>query len=172
MMASRFLAAPRPAVTPRGWRGRLAVLVDGLFTGLDQAYRDLLYGVLRHRVLTVVVAAAILGASLLLLPWMGSEFLPPSDEGEVRVTGKMEIGTRLDLVDQQTRRMEEIVYRAVPERVSSVAYVVATRGNPNAASQGQIRLSLTPASQRTRSDDAPPCVSQSLDHTPTANRRY
>ncbi len=152
MMASRFLAAPRPAVTPRGWRGRLAGLVDGLFTGLDQAYRDLLYGVLRHRVLTVVVAAAMLGASLLLLPWIGSEFLPPSDEGEVRVTGKMEIGTRLDLVDQQTRRMEEIVYRAVPERVSSVAYVVATRGNPNAASQGQIRLSLTPASQRTRSN--------------------
>jgi hypothetical protein len=45
---------------------------------------------------TALSAAALLGASLLLLPLIGSEFLPPSDEGEVRVTGKMEIGTRLD----------------------------------------------------------------------------
>jgi hypothetical protein len=36
------------------------------------------------------------------LPLIGSEFLPPSDEGEVRVSGKMEIGTRLELVDHVT----------------------------------------------------------------------
>jgi len=146
MLASRFLTAPR------GRRGRLATLADAAFTGLDNAYRDLLYGVLRHRVVTVVAAAAILGASLFLLPWIGSEFLPPSDEGEVRVTGKMEVGTRLDLVDQQTRRMEDIVYRAVPEMMSAVASVGASGGNPDAASEGEIRLSLVPASQRTRSN--------------------
>jgi multidrug efflux pump subunit AcrB len=27
---------------------------------------------------------------------IGTEFLPPSDEGEVRVTGEMDVGTRLD----------------------------------------------------------------------------
>jgi HAE1 family hydrophobic/amphiphilic exporter-1 len=68
------------------------------------------------------------------------------------VTGKMEVGTRLDLVDQQTRLMEDIVYRAVPEMVSSVVSVGATGNNPDAASEGEIRLSLTPASQRTRSN--------------------
>jgi HAE1 family hydrophobic/amphiphilic exporter-1 len=87
-----------------------------------------------------------------LLPRIGSEFLPPSDEGEVRVTGKMEVGTRLALVDQQTRRIEDIVYRAVPEMVSAVASVGASGGNPDAASEGEVRLSLVPASQRTRSN--------------------
>ena len=38
--------------------------------------------------------------SLSLLPLIGSEFLPPSDEGEVRVEAEMEIATRLDLVDE------------------------------------------------------------------------
>jgi HAE1 family hydrophobic/amphiphilic exporter-1 len=146
MLASRFLTPPRAR------RSRLAALADKGFVGLDNAYRDLLYGVLRHRVSTIVVAAAILGASLLLLPWIGSEFLPPSDEGEVRVNGKMEIGTRLDIVDQQTRRMEDIVYQAVPEMVSAVASVGASGGNPDAASEGEIRLSLVPASERTRSN--------------------
>jgi hydrophobic/amphiphilic exporter-1 (mainly G- bacteria), HAE1 family len=65
----------------------------------------------------------VLGASLLLLPLIGSEFLPPSDEGEVNVTGKMEIGTRLDLVDRQTRLMEQIVQPAVPEAVAAVVSV-------------------------------------------------
>jgi HAE1 family hydrophobic/amphiphilic exporter-1 len=64
----------------------------------------------------------------------------------------MEIGTRLGLVDQQTRRIEEIVYPAVPETVSSVVSVGASGGNPNAASEGEIRLSLVPASQRERSN--------------------
>ncbi len=72
------------------------------------------------------MALVILAASLLLLPFIGTEFLPPSDEGEVRVTGEMEIGTRLDLVDQQTRNMEKIVYQAVPETVSSVVSVGAS----------------------------------------------
>jgi HAE1 family hydrophobic/amphiphilic exporter-1 len=152
MLASRLLTTPHRDEAPRGRAGRLAAVADRLFAGLDNTYRDLLYRVLRHRLLTVVVAATAFSASLLLLPWIGSEFLPPSDEGAVRVNGKMEIGTRLGLVDQQTRHMEEIVYPAVPEMVSSVASVGASGGNPDAASEGEISLSLVPASQRERSN--------------------
>jgi HAE1 family hydrophobic/amphiphilic exporter-1 len=83
---------------------------------------------------------------------IGSEFLPPSDEGEVRITGKMEIGTRLELVDRQTRKMEQIVYAAVPEAVSSVVSVGASGWRPGAGARGRIRMSLVPASQRKRSN--------------------
>ena len=144
VLASRLLTPPHRDPEPRGWRGWLATRAGQFFSGLDTAYRNLLHRVLDHRVLTIMAAGVACGASLFLLPWIGSEFLPPSDEGEVRVSGKMEIGTRLELVDQQTRLMEAIVYPAVPERVSSVATV---RG-----SQGGIRLSLVPASQRDRSN--------------------
>ncbi|MDA3789056.1 MAG: LD-carboxypeptidase, partial [Desulfobacula sp.] len=69
-----------------------------LFMGFSDAtaffsYRDFLLGVLRHRVLAVFTAVAALGASLLLIPYIGTEFIPPSDEGEVRITGEMELGT-------------------------------------------------------------------------------
>jgi hydrophobic/amphiphilic exporter-1 (mainly G- bacteria), HAE1 family len=99
-----------------------------------------------------LAAAAVLGASLLLLPLIGSEFLPPSDEGEVNVTGKMEIGTRLDLVDRQTRLMEQIVQPAVPEAVASVVSVGAYGWRADAGSEGEIRMSLLPAAQRERSN--------------------
>lgn len=72
----------------------------------------------------------------------------------MRVTGEMAIGTRLDLVDRQTRRMEAIVLAAVPEVVSSVVTVGASGRNAEASSQGEISLTLVPAARRERSNVA------------------
>jgi HAE1 family hydrophobic/amphiphilic exporter-1 len=155
MLASRLLETPGQRRVRRvAWIERLISWSDALFKRLDNAYRDLLTKVLRHRLLTVAIALSLLGASLLLLPFIGTEFLPPSDEGEVRVTGEMEIGTRLDLLDQQARRMEEIVYAAVPEAVSSVITVGSSGWRPGDAAKTEIRLSLVPASERERSNTA------------------
>jgi HAE1 family hydrophobic/amphiphilic exporter-1 len=147
MLASKLLESPEELHKSRArWLDRLASAADGLFRALDHAYRDLLYWVLRHRLITIVVSFAMLAASLLLYPMIGTEFLPPSDEGEVRISGEMEPGTRLDIVDQQARRMEAIVIPAVPELVSSVVSV--------REGEAEIRMSLTPAAQRTRSNSA------------------
>jgi HAE1 family hydrophobic/amphiphilic exporter-1 len=153
MLASRLLKPPEELAWGQvTWLRSLSGRADAAFRGLDTAYRDLLRRVLRHPWRTVLAAVALLGASLLLLPLIGTEFLPPSDEGEVRVTGEMEIGTRLDLVDQQSRRLEEIVYPAVPEAVSSVISVGASGFNPSDAATAEMRISLTPAAQRERSN--------------------
>ncbi|MCG6892218.1 MAG: efflux RND transporter permease subunit, partial [Desulfobacteraceae bacterium] len=152
MLASRLLKPSRLTGGGPGWTGRLAGISATFFTDLDNAYRELLRWVLVHRFVTVSAALALLGGSLLLLPLIGTEFLPPSDEGEVRVTGKMEIGTRLALVDRQTRIMEEQVMAAVPEVVASVVSVGATGWRASAGSEGEIRLSLVPAVQRKRSN--------------------
>ncbi|MEJ2220088.1 MAG: efflux RND transporter permease subunit [Desulfobacterales bacterium] len=153
MLASRLLTSGRQHVQePVSRPNRWAAAAISLFSGLENAYLDLLRWVLRHRMVTVFAAAAVLGASLLLLTLIGSEFLPPSDEGEVRVSGKMEIGTRLELVDRQTRIMEQIVQPAVPETVASVVSVGASGWRADAGAEGEIRMSLLPAAQRKRSN--------------------
>ncbi len=153
MLASRLLKSFIEPHPERGaWIARSVAASNTFFGGLDNSYLNLVRWVLGHRLVTVLVAAAVLGGSLLLLPMIGSEFLPPSDEGEVRVTGKMEIATRLELVDRQTRKMEQIVYAAVPEAVASVVSVGASGWRPGAGARGQIRMSLLPAAQRERSN--------------------
>ncbi len=153
MLASRLLTSSQQRLKDQASRtNRWAAAANSVFVSLENAYLDLLRRVLDHRLVTVVAAAAVLGASLLLLPLIGTEFLPPSDEGEVRVTGKMEIGTRLDLVDRQTRIMEQIIQPAVPETESSVVSVGSTGWRPDAGSEGEIRLSLLPAAERKRSN--------------------
>ncbi len=155
MLASRLLnSSLGPRKHRRIFVERSIAFSNALFLSLDKAYLRLLKKVLSHRLATVFTATALLGLSLLLLPMIGSEFLPPSDEGEVRITGKMEIGTRLALVDQQTRKMEKIVYPAVPETVASVVTVGDSGHRANAASQGEIILSLAPAAQRDRTNVA------------------
>ena len=153
MLSSRFLAQhrrlPNPSATSANHWTQSA---RAAYSGLETAYRALLYRVLDHRIITILSAAALLGASLLLLPMIGSEFLPPSDEGEVRVTGKMEIGTRLDIVDRHTRTMEQIVQAAVPETTASVTSVGASGWRADAGSEGELRISLSPSSQRDRSN--------------------
>jgi len=149
MLSSRLIDPAAPGARAHG---RLARAAEAGFEALGTGYRRLLASVLRHPWLTVLGSTATLGASLLLAPYIGSEFMPPSDEGEVSVTGEMEVGTRLDLVDRQTRRMEDIVLPAVPEIVSSVVTVGATGRNAAAASQGEIRLTLTGAARRERSN--------------------
>jgi HAE1 family hydrophobic/amphiphilic exporter-1 len=150
MLASRLLAAPEAG--SGGWGARLAARAGAALTALENAYRDVLEWVLRRRLTTVFGAAGLLAASLLLVPYIGTEFLPPSDEGEVRVSGEMEVGTRLDLIDRQTRIMEQLVYDAVPEMVSSVVSVVTSGSRGSATASGDIRVSLSPAAQRQRSN--------------------
>lgn len=150
VLASKLLSSAPDAEGARPGRlRRLAAALAVAFDRLDAAYRDLVRRVLRHRPATIVAAVAALAGSLLLLPLIGTEFLPPSDEGEVRVTGEMELGTRLDLVDRQTRLIEEVVKEAVPEAVAAVTSVVGGSGDE---AVGQIRLSLVAAGERDRSN--------------------
>ena len=153
MLASRLLQPrERRSRAQASWLRALSERADTAFKCLDNSYRNLLHKVLRHCWRTVFIATAMLALSLLLLPLIGTEFLPPSDEGEVRVSGEMEVGTRLELVDQQTRRLEQLVYPAVPEAISSVVSVGTTGSHPADASKGEITLALTPAAQRNRSN--------------------
>ncbi len=158
MLASRLLKpddqetkansnASRPS-----WFARAGALAERFFEGLENAYRGLLISALRYRLLSVGGAVVMLGICLLLVPFIGSEFLPPSDEGEVSVTGEMEIGTRLDLVDQQTKLIENVVNNHVPEATAKIVSVGASGWRPDSGATGSIDLTLSPSWERERSN--------------------
>lgn len=151
MLASKLLKsraelhASRPALLER-----IAESAERGFGKLDEAYRDLLRSVLRHRMLTLALAGMLLAGSALLYPLIGTEFMPPSDEGEVRVTGEMAQGTRLELVNEQTQKLEAMIEGVIPEARDTVVSVGGGWGSSSA--EGEVRLSLASARQRDRSN--------------------
>ena len=124
---------------------RLVDFSEKWFQNLEQSYQNLLAGALNHRIKISAFATLLFALSIYLFRFIGTEFLPPSDEGEVRIYGKMEVGTRFEIVDEAMRRIERIVEESVPEKVASITSV--------AEGWGDARISLVPAAQRARSNE-------------------
>jgi HAE1 family hydrophobic/amphiphilic exporter-1 len=150
MLASRLMRPTEGAGRPRmpRWLARAGAAMDRL----TSAYGRLLQRALARPILTVLLAAGTTLASLLLIPLIGSELLPPSDEGEVRIIGEMEVGSRLDLVDAQTQRIESIIGPVVPETRATVVTVGSSGYRPDGGSRSEISLSLVPSDERSRSN--------------------
>jgi hydrophobic/amphiphilic exporter-1 (mainly G- bacteria), HAE1 family len=138
---------------PSGLGQRMYEASGRLFEHLERRYLVLLGWALRHRVVALGVVVAVFAGSLLLVPRIGSEFMPATDEGEVRVNVEMEVGTRLEVVDAQVRRIEQIVKELVPEAENTVVRVGTSGWRAGGGATGEIRVALVPVAQRTRSSE-------------------
>lgn len=133
--------------------GRLSAAIGGLLQRLEQAYRRLLHGCLRHRVTVLVATVLAVGASLLLIPLVGTELMPASDEGEVRVNLEMAVGTRLALVDEAMAKVEAICKAEIPEMDRMIATVGGGGWGGGGAHKGDVRINLVGSRERERSSE-------------------
>jgi HAE1 family hydrophobic/amphiphilic exporter-1 len=144
MMSARLLS--RAGVEPP-----LARSLGRAFGRVESFYTGLLSRVLNRPLLTVGLIVLAMGASLLLVPLIGSELMPVADEGQVRINGEMEAGTRLELTDQAFQDLERRTREAVPE-IQTMVTSVGGGFRSAGTSTGQISLTLAPRRQRARSD--------------------
>jgi CzcA family heavy metal efflux pump len=82
------------------------------FALFRQGYHELLESALHHRVGFTLVFMAIGATAFLLLPWLGRDFFPSVDAGQVRLHVRAVSGTRIeqtailcDAIEQQIRRV-------------------------------------------------------------------
>lgn len=152
MLASKLLGrTEKKEKRQDSWFTDLMAASGAFLDRLNESYKRLLEWALNNRGKTLATAGGVLLASLLLFPLIGSELLPPSDEGEVSITGEMEVGLRLDIADEQAEKVEEIVYSSIPE-MESVMVSVGGGGRAGGVTELSIRISLVPLSERRRSN--------------------
>jgi hydrophobic/amphiphilic exporter-1 (mainly G- bacteria), HAE1 family len=155
MLASRLLGSPA-VVAPSGLRSvfhQFYIRTGAVLEGLEEDYKRLLDYALSHRMMVILFSFLVLGASLFLIPWVGVELMPKSDESEVRVSVEMEVGTALGVVDALFLEIEAIVAKEVPERKSVVSSIGGTPWRGGASHAGEMRIALVPQSERTRSSE-------------------
>ncbi|MBE0460566.1 MAG: efflux RND transporter permease subunit [Candidatus Aminicenantes bacterium] len=138
---------------PKEWKEKAVVHVREFFRKLENSYKNLLHYALDHRFLVLGITALLLVVSIMLFRFVGSEFMPSTDEGEVRVTVEMEVGTRLGVMDEKLKMISEIIKKEVPE-LQSIEERGGGGGWRSGANRGNITIKLNPKSERSRSSEA------------------
>jgi cobalt-zinc-cadmium resistance protein CzcA len=93
---------------------------------LRAAYTPALKFALGHRAIMVTIGLLFLGAIGLLIPHLGSEFLPALEEGNYWIRASMPLTMSLDAGTEATRKMREILLKH-PEVIT----VVSQHGRPD-----------------------------------------
>ena len=151
-------------------RRRLQPLYDRserLLSGMETRYRSGLEWALGHRRTVVLGTLGLFLVSLVLVPFIGSELMPKTDEGEVRIDAEMAVGTRLELMDRTFREIERIVSEEVPEAESMLTDIGGGGWQASGSHTGNIRVALVDQSERDRSSaEIADDVRQKLAHLP------
>jgi len=99
---------------------------------LHRAYeRTIRWATLTPRGIVMALGAGSLVAALALVPLVGSEFVPETDQGFTQLALRMPVGASLERTDAKVRQIEDIV-RALPE-VKTVSTWVGGAGQRNQA---------------------------------------
>ncbi len=120
--------------------------VDALVGG----YRSVLRVALRRKAVVFATAAAAVLVTALLVPLVGSELIPRTDEGEVFVSVRLPAGTSLEAADRTLQQLERTARRAAPE-VQDVTILAGTASFGGWS--GILRVRLAPRVQRGRSTE-------------------
>jgi len=129
----------------------LAERIGRLIAQAETRYKRALDPCVRHPWRTLTATALLVLLSFALIPLIGTEFMPPSDESEVRVEFEMRPGTRLDVVEEKIQEISQIVRDNVPELKHMVVAVGPTLFKPEATSTAEMTAALIPVVERKRS---------------------
>ncbi len=109
------------------WSGRK-------FNGLDDSYHHGLKWAIKHRFIVLAGAVVITGASLLLVPLVGTEMLPQTDSGNFTVNMKFPVGTALTTTNAGMKKIEDFLTKQPDVSVvfSAAGTTLSLRGTSTA----------------------------------------
>ncbi len=139
-----------PALASYAFRKGLKQRESPVFRPLEWAYRKLLRIALRVRWLVVGVALALFAGALLLLPRLGTEFVPELEEGTINIRTTLAPSASLDTALAVAGRLEQALM-AFPEvtYVSSRVGRPELGGDPEPVSNVEIYVGLKPIEEWT-----------------------
>ncbi|HEY1459188.1 MAG TPA: efflux RND transporter permease subunit [Casimicrobiaceae bacterium] len=135
---ARFARAP--------WLGRIMDRVERGINWIHVFYGKVLEWALGHRGKVIAIALASFAASFLVIPLVGTEFVPEADQSFISLRLNTPVGSSLDYTDSKVRQVEGTL-KSFPE----IALVMTTIGTFDGRNYARINLRLSERSARSRS---------------------
>ncbi|MDD5727090.1 MAG: efflux RND transporter permease subunit [Victivallales bacterium] len=157
----------KPSGSTKGFSGKLFKMSGKMLDALDQGYKHLIDIVLNHRIKTCLITLILLGGAIYLIKFIGTELMPTTDEGRIRVSVELAEGTRLDNTKDFLKTAEKIVTKIAPEIKTYL--MLAGDGNSH---KGIIWMTLVDIDKRERSsEEIAEVLRKALAHLPGAKIR-
>jgi multidrug efflux pump subunit AcrB len=124
----------RPAGPPHPPRRRsifrrLSDSFESGFRKLTRSYESALDWGLEHKPLVIIVFLAFALASLCLYPFVGRDFFPTVDAGQIRLHVRAPAGTRIEETEHDFQRVEDYIRQVIPADELNV--IIDNIGVPN-----------------------------------------
>src|SRR3954453_1470131 len=101
---------------------------EAWFEGVRLGYRDLLTAALRRRAVFVAGFMAFVAASFALTPYLGRDFFPSVDAGQILMHVRARVGTRVEETSNQFTEIQKVIRRIIPP--DELATIVDNTGIP------------------------------------------
>jgi len=130
--------------------GRVTTWFERQTDRITAAYQRILKWSLGHRKSTLGIAGGVFVLSVVMVPLLGTEFVPKADYSETVVNFYTPVGSSLEVTESKAKQVEEIL-RGIPE----VRYSLATinTGNANGKIYASIYVRLIDRNLRKRNVD-------------------
>jgi hydrophobic/amphiphilic exporter-1 (mainly G- bacteria), HAE1 family len=146
-------------IKPEAERGKVAQAIVGpfhrinqlIFGSFEKLYDRLL--LLSFKVPLLMVSLMFLGLAVTigLIPRIGTEFLPKTDDGRLVVNTEMAPGIQLDKLDKQAAKFERLIMDAVPESHTTASFIGDGADDADEWNEAWFSIHLPPRDQRDRS---------------------
>ena len=115
---------------------------------LDHHYTRVLHATIRRPVVVIATALAVFGASMLLVPRLGTEFLPELDEGSILIQATKDPSISLPHAAEVHREIERVIGQT-PEVTTVVSRMgrAEVGSDPMGISQSDVFVMLKPRAQ-------------------------
>ena len=141
------------------WRTHYAF--NDQFEKLRRVYGGFLSWALAHRGTTIVAFALLVALSLLLSPFVGQDFFPDVDAGQIRLHVRCPPGTRIEETERYYADVEKDIQKFIPAK--DIQTILDNMGIPNSS----INLSLSDGSVMSPADGEV-LIALNEGHKPTA----
>jgi hydrophobic/amphiphilic exporter-1 (mainly G- bacteria), HAE1 family len=115
VLCAKYLRVRPPDARRHRWMSMIVGVSGRALDAMDERYQRAIRWSLNHRKTVVLGAVLLFAGSMALVPFIGFEMMPETDENELRVNLELPAGTRIEVTDDLVKRMEAIIRRDVPE---------------------------------------------------------
>jgi hydrophobe/amphiphile efflux-1 (HAE1) family protein len=91
-----------------GWLAPIYNAIEKFLIGWENVYSKSLGWCLRHKKTVLIGFTAVFFATLLLTPFVGNEFFPEEDSGDLNISVRLPVGTRMEETDKVAKKIEDI----------------------------------------------------------------